>query len=528
MEIPDYFSQQAAEKPLLHVWSLGVEEQFYILFPLLVVLCVRMHRSALLKITSALVLLSLFANALAIRGAESMPAFYLLPTRAWEIGAGAILALITVTRISNAWLRHGLALLAALLLIFGLCFSQSLLEGLVPESLWVVLGTVLAIYLGSGGGSWLNIVLSNTVLVWIGMISYSLYLWHWPILVFGQYYLVQSTLSPIQSAIAVTLMFALAILSWRYVERPFRDRSMPFRTVLAWVACGCIVVAAPSIAVLAYKGFPSRFNQEVARIDSAVGSEARCSLNDYTVLGASKGCFMSLPSHNPADATVVLLGNSHAQMYAPLVTDIIRQNGQGGILVPLNGCLPLPDLNLSSGCMTMAARNLALVESLPNLRVVIIAMSWEYTLYSQAGQVPKGSESSFLNKSLDRFIQELKQHGKIVVLVGPLSTPDREVASIVARQLAFQHKIAEPLFSPQDAFLMKEGDIIRHFAYRDDIIFIRPDLIQCELNRCDYFRDGQSLFADTDHLAEAALPLFRPVFEPALDRAFVLATRSKP
>ena len=176
----------------------------------------------------------------------------------------------------------------------------------------------------------------------------------------------------------------------------------------------------------------------------------------------------------------------------------------------------------------MAARNLTFVESLPGIRVVIIAMTWEDTLYTQAGQVPIGNESLSLVMSIDRLIQELKQRGKIVVLVGPLPTPDRDVASIVARQLAFHHKVVEPLFLPENAFIARQGYIIQHYSTRDDIIFIRPDLIMCKSDRCDYFRDGQSLFADTDHLAEAALPFFRPVFEPDLQRAFERATLKNP
>jgi peptidoglycan/LPS O-acetylase OafA/YrhL len=523
----DYFAQLASDKPLLHVWSLGVEEQFYIIFPLFVVLCIRWRRSALLPLTSVLVLASLLANILANRGGVSGAAFYLLPTRAWEIGAGALLALAPPARIAHSWARHSLGLLAAALLIAGLCLKETSLGGLVPAALWVVLGTVLAIYLGNAGGSWLTRGLSRTALVWIGLISYSLYLWHWPIFVFAHYYLVQPSFTPVEATMAVTLAFALATLSWRYVERPFRDRSMPISTVLTWVACGCLVVAVSSVTTLAYKGFPSRFSPEVARINSAVGSQYRCSLSEYFSFGGLHACPMLLPSHNAADATVALLGNSHAQMYAPLVSDILRVNNERGILVPLNSCRPMPDLNLSSECMALAAKNLNAIEGLPGIHVVIIAMSWDPPRYTPTGEVPEGSGSKFLIESLDRLIAALQQRGKTVVLVGPLAMPESDTASIVARQIAFRHKIDEPLFLPESTFMAKESNIIEHYASRDDIIFIRPDRIQCRLDRCDYFRDGASLFADDNHLAEASLPLFRPVFEPGLQQAFLRANRSK-
>jgi len=523
----DYFTQLAEEKPLLHVWSLGVEEQFYIIFPLLVVLCIRWRRSSLLPVISALVLLSLTANILANRASAQWAAFYLLPMRAWEIGAGALLALAPPVTGKNPWIRHALALMAATLLFAGLCFQSDSLAGWAPPALWVVLGTILAVYLGGVGGSWLTLGLSTTPLVWVGLVSYSLYLWHWPVFVFARYCLVRS-LSAVEAAMAVALTFALAALSWRYIERPFRDRTMPIRVVLTRVACGCIFVATTSVWILAYRGFPSRINPEVARIDSVVNTEYRCSLTNYIVFGASHACPLFLPSLNPEDATVALLGNSHAQMYAPLVADILRANNREGLLVPLNRCLPMPDYNLSAACMDAAAQNLSAVEGLHRIRIVILAMTWDHPgrMYTANGQTPEGSESKLLSESLDRLIQNLEQRGKTVVLVGPVTPPAWESASVVARDLAFGHKVLEPMFLPESAFMADHDGIIAHYSSRGDIIFIRPDLIQCQEDRCDYFHNGEPLFADTSHLAESALPLFRPVFETGLRQAFIRADRS--
>jgi peptidoglycan/LPS O-acetylase OafA/YrhL len=529
----NYFLQLAEEKPLLHVWSLGVEEQFYIIFPLLVLLCVRWRRRALLPLTFALAVLSLLANILLVRMGGGMPAFYLLPMRAWEIGAGALLALASAGKIATPWLRHALATLAAALLIGSLCSKgapEAVFGGMIPPALWAVLGTSLAIYLGNAGGSWLTHVLSSTPLERVGLISYSLYLWHWPVLVLTRYYLVRSDLSVVEMVIVVALMFALAAYSWRYIERPFRNRTISFGAVMTWVGSGCVVVVLISAAILAYNGFPSRFSAGAARINSAVGTEYRCNMDEYIAIGGSRGCLMSMPSRDPKDATVALLGNSHAQMYAPLVTDILRQGHRGGILIPLNGCLPLPDFNNSSMCMELAAKNLDAVENLPRVRVVILAMTWDFgdSMYTPAGQVTDARKTTVFTESLDRVIQSLEQRGKTVVLVGPIASPGWESASIVARQLGFGRKVVEPLFLPEQAFKAKQGDTIAHYASRSDILFIRPDLIQCKLGKCDYFRDGASLFADSSHIAEGALPLFRPVFEPALQDAFILSTLSKP
>jgi peptidoglycan/LPS O-acetylase OafA/YrhL len=526
-----YFARSADGKPLLHLWSLGVEEQFYIVFPLLVLLCIRFRRSALMPITAALVLLSLWANFLSTAGNHSEMAFYLLPPRAWELGSGALLALAPFAKVPNPWLRHFLALLATAFLIVGLCLNYGPFRGLLPAALWEVLGATLAIHLGNVGGSWLTSLLSWNPLVWIGLISYSLYLWHWPILVFIRYYYDVHALSPVQELIAFVLMFTLASLSWRYVERPFRDRAMPVAKVLKWVVCGTILVAAGSVAVLAGNGFPFRFSKESARINSAVDTTFRCGLHQTVVFGAASACLLSVPSHNLADATVALLGNSHAQMYAPLVADILSENGREGILVAPESCQPMPDFNQGSSCMAAAQKNLNALEGLPRLQVVILSMTWPgyfSEAKSESTEVhafPMGDSKTFL-ESLDRLIESFEQRGKTVVLVGPIAPPGWEAASVVSRSLAFGRKITEPLFLSEGSFMANQGSMITHFSNRSDVLLVRPDLVQCKLDKCDYFRDGASLFSDYSHIAEGALPLFRPEFESVLDQALKPANRS--
>jgi len=228
---------------------------------------------------------------------------------------------------------------------------------------------------------------------------------------------------------------------------------------------------------------------------------------------------------------VVLLGNSHAQMYAPLVSSIVQENNERGILAALNVCLPLPDFNQGPACMELASKNLSAIEGLPRVRVVIVSMNWEWkphSLFTPAGEVPAEIQSKLLIENVDRLISELEQLGKTVVLVGPISPPGFDFPSIVGRELAFRDRISEPLFLPESAFLLRQGAVIEHYSSRPDIVFIRPDRIQCELGRCDYIRDGTSLFADDNHIAAPALPLFRPVFEPGLKQAFIRAGQSTP
>jgi hypothetical protein len=158
---------------------------------------------------------------------------------------------------------------------------------------------------------------------------------------------------------------------------------------------------------------------------------------------------------------------------------------------------------------------------MPQLRIVVVAMTWglEPEMLKRAGQIPTASQPQHLMDSLDRMIARLQQHAKTVVVVGPIPVPGRKEASIVARQLAFHHAIDVPLFGSESTFMAQEGDAIEHYAARKDIIFIRPDSVLCNQEKCGYFHDGASLFAGDNHLAEAALPLFRTLFESALQQA---------
>lgn len=523
--VADYFAQLATEKPLLNLWSLGVEEQFYIFFPIFVVLCTKLRKSLLLPFTALLVAVSFAANVFALRIGAATPAFYLLPSRAWEIGAGCLLALTPLVELRRKWLRQMLGTLAAVLLAVGLLFNGAhLLSASLPPAIWVVLGATLTIYLGEPGGDWLTSLLSLPAMTFVGLLSYSLYLWHWPLLVFTRYYLVISEIAVLQAAVLMVLMFGLAILSWKYVERPFRNRSMPIARVVAWTACACAVVVAFSSGVLRANGFSSRYSPAVAKINAAVGSEYRCGLREVFPFGAYRACLMAAPGKDPAVASVALVGNSHAQMYAPLVSDILRENHLAGIMVPLNGCLPIPDFNLSTSCMNQAATNLKAVERLPRVRVVILAMTWDLSqaMFTPKGPVPTTTEGSAFCESLDRVIEELRQSGKSVILVGPLAIPGYDVASIVARQMAFGRPVTEPMYMPEMEFLDSNRDILSHYSSRNDMTFIRPDQAQCQKSKCDFFRDGMSIFADASHLSQGSLGIFRPIFEPVLKQVFAV------
>lgn len=222
----DYFAPAAEENPLLHMWSLSVEEQFYIIFPIFLLLVSRMKERLLLLSTIAVVIVSLLAAQVA-SATNPVANFFLLPTRAWELGIGALCALHLSERgvMSNNWLASlGLAGILAAVIFFDEATPFPSVYALLP-----VVGSALII-LFSGSGTFTHKLLSLKPFVWVGLISYSAYLWHQPLLAFARIQDVTSS-PPLSLMLGLLLLsLCLAYLSWRYVEQPFRSTKGVIKT----------------------------------------------------------------------------------------------------------------------------------------------------------------------------------------------------------------------------------------------------------------------------------------------------------
>jgi peptidoglycan/LPS O-acetylase OafA/YrhL len=515
----NYFARAAEDKPLLHLWSLGVEEQFYILFPLILALLWRRWPRHAPALIGALTLLSLAANAAALYVGADSTAFFLLPARAWELGIGSLLVLIPPPAPAHAWRNEGIAALGSALVLLGLA-AVPLSAPLMPAALPAALGVSMIIWAGRGRGRApaVSRALEAAPLRFTGLISYSLYLWHWPILVFAQYYLVRE-LEPAEMAAAFVAMVACAAASWLFVEQPFRRSRLSIRTVRWSAAAGAAVLCAAAASLLGSGGWPNRLSPAAAAVDRAVGTNYRCPISQFILLGASRACLMNLPSRNAGDAQVILLGNSHAQMYAPLIAQLLAERGQTGLLVPANGCLPTLEVNITRGCIDTARANLAEVEKLSNAHLVILGLDWAHGprgLVDAQGRTVDNRGDAALVAALDALIGGLTRAGKHIVLIGPIAEPGWDVASTISRQMAFGRPIDRPLDVPEADFLHRYGAAIRHFEQRGDVRLARPDQVQCAGGRCAFLIDGRPLFADNGHIALAELGRFRAIFEAAL------------
>jgi peptidoglycan/LPS O-acetylase OafA/YrhL len=344
-----YFDTSADTKPLLHLWSLGIEEQFYIVWPAVLLLAWR-RRANLLMVTAALALLSFALNEAGIVH-HATATFYSPLSRAWELLGGAMLACAAHGKPvqGRADAKANLAaFLAVALLAAGLALTR-------PERFpgWRALVPVAAamLLIGAGPRAWFNrVVLGNPVAVWIGLISYPLYLWHWPLLSFAQ--IVEGHQpAPRIRIVAMLAAVALAWLSYRLLERPLRG--LGGRRARMPVALLCVLMAGTGLAggwLFLQDGLPQRAaiqdnlaNQKALVVVEDKANAAACKQR-YGFASIYEYCLMAFPDRDP---TVVLLGDSHAYHVVAGLTGYYKSRGDNllmlGTRVPYWGLAPADD-----------------------------------------------------------------------------------------------------------------------------------------------------------------------------------------
>ncbi len=398
-QVAGYFAAPLMETPLLHTWSLAVEDQFYLTWPLLLMLGLRPlgHRNLLIL----LVLLSAASLALAEVSIwrDRDAAFYLLPSRAWELLSGAGLAIWLTSpsaaaasgRLAMAgWLRSWIGL-AGIVAIIALAFVPGLDEripGLVAVP--IVLATLAIIACGLNGHGAAASVLSVPPLVGVGLISYSLYLYHWPMLSLASYRL-ERPLEALEALVVVAAAFPLAWLSWRYVEQPFRRRHpVSQRRRDAGFAAAAVLVIVALFGAGAFirisRGVPERFSGEVLKIMGALAetNPLRVACDGYeNVFRHDETCNFGRKKAADEGYEVVLIGDSMADHWAPLVADFAktanlsgRQVTNGGCAPLISGRVPMPEARKEAECAAYSTELERFIVANPSLKLIVVSAYW--------------------------------------------------------------------------------------------------------------------------------------------------------
>lgn len=485
-----YFAGSAETMPLLHTWSLAVEEQFYLGFPILLVLIARFMPARRTAILVAITLAS-FALAVATQASGSGFAFYLLPPRAWELFVGALLALGAVPTLRSRWLREGLAL-AGLSAIgwAAIGFDKTtVFPGF--SALFPVLGAAALIL--SAPGTVTGRLLASRPMVGIGLISYSLYLWHWPLIVFTEY-MTDTRLAGWVSVAVISASLIMAFLSWHLVERPFRNTAtFDQPRVFRWTAASIAIAGTTSITLMMMNGWPARFSPEALRMEAASNdiSPVRDKCITSEIGGPRPDCTLgaSVPP------TTIVWGDSHGVELAWAISENLAKR-QGALIQRTRGsCPPILDYGPTAkapGCRAFNRNILNMIAANSDLRTVILIGFWADPAY-RAGQNPQ---------KLDKTIRVLSALNRDVILIGAVPRQPFDVPRRLAR-LVERGDQTESAGLPLELFLEQNAWLRRYYPgwRRLGVTIHEPADTLCNPRFCGVIRSGVPLYFDKHHLS---------------------------
>lgn len=515
-----YFGTAAALKPLLHTWSLAVEEQYYVLFPLFLLIVWSFGKARIAYLLAAMALLSLVASQ--VFHQHRSFTFYLLPTRAWEILIGALVAfyLYSLKADGSAPRRVGQASaqLVAMLGIGLIAFAVFTFTSDTPSpglyTLAPTLGTALVILFGHEG-TLVGKLLSARPVVGLGLMSYSTYLWHQPLLAFARHRSLEEPSTVLLCAL-ILAAFILAYLSWRFVEMPFRDRRrVPRNGLVAFVAVCTTLCVAFGAYGYATDGYQARMTAALTRISRPEsGQLERCS--QFNTKG---GCLIGRANQKP---NIAIIGDSHSEILQKALSSALDRRGLTAVAYAGSWCVPLIGIGTDDTyCRTFIEHAYDEILNDDSLKTVILAAEW--ATYTKGYRWGKGvvfyTDSETKEKSTDenvrvfrrgvsRTLASLEGHAKHVILVK--SVPEYAVfLPLYVAKRGFYDKIVDLGDKIIDArqYSARNAEVESVFAAADvqrRTQVVSPFDLLCTPEPCRYLDDaGNLLYFDSNHLSDA-------------------------
>jgi len=522
-----YFSPEAASHPLLHLWSLSVEEQFYLLFPVLLLIVFRYARSKAPWVLLALGLLSLALSALVLP-LRPQAVFYLPPFRAWELLAGGLLALAPLPQ-PGRLLREilslgGLALIAVTFFGYSDLTPFPGLSALLPCG-----GAALLIY--SAKDSWTGKGLAWPPVVFVGLISYSLYLWHWPLIVFTRLAL-HRPLLPMDRLALFVFSFACAVLSWRFIERPFRKPSNPVARPVLFA--GTLILVAGfmglNLWIGAKRGLPQRFDPFIVALDREQHPAIpfrECASEPLAMLKEHPCEFGDVHQRT---TTVLIWGDSHSLAALPAFDSVLKLENRKGVNATVERCPPLLGIEnvdrhpaVRNACLDFNNSVLRYLDAHPDIREVILVASWGAYSHDSSDYVltdPRTGERGnrrLLPDALRNTVSQLQGRGIHVALLTQVPLVGWKVPE--GMLLAYRYGQALPAASTRAQYHRQTEGMRRAIASAQaaspfQVVDLEPLFFAGDT--LDFARDGLPLYRDDNHLnargAAFIVPALRAVF----------------
>lgn len=505
----DYFASSADERSLLHLWSLSVEEQFYLFWPFLLLILMRLKRQGWLIAAVISLALGSFVASLLWMLRDPTAVFYLTPFRIFEFAFGTFIALADRRKppssvASVVALAVGLTMILLPMAVYtAATFSPASIA--IPAA-----GTALAIY--GGRASLLSNALGNAVAAGIGRISYSLYLCHWPVIVWCSHVMGEAADALWVKLILLVLIFCLAVLMFRFVEQPFRLREPTTKKGFGRLMAACAglvaLVAIPAHAAFKQQGWFWRYNQaDQSLMRKQAFAIYPCDVGASCVFGNVSG-----------PIGVQIIGDSFAQQYVSALQPLLIELGLRGESYAMGGCLMLEGLQLMEwlGPKCLAERDAALNRIRQTNAPVMIAQSWagyRSGLADQNGALEIRTDEQqrkIIGDALSRTLESINTPGRHVLLIGSHVRIQCDRYETEVQRFTFAKKLtcAPPSIDEMKLLTGPWNRLLQSIA------FARPDLVRSLMPEdfictdvCHVVKDGVWLYRDGVHLTVAGAEL---------------------
>jgi len=484
-----YFDAPAATKPLLHTWSLGVEEQFYLIAPLLMLFAYRFLPKRAKLLFAILAALS-FAAAVLVCYRNRDFAFYLTPFRAWELALGALLA-IGFLPVPQTEFGKNICGTTGMLLVLGTVVFGSSSAPLLAMTSLASIGAVLLIASSERGPSMAGRLLSLRPIVFIGLISYSLYLWHWPLIVFQRTdgLLVADASSTTSGLVLIVVSVGVACLSWKFVELPFRSRAKDTSKATVFSITSTAMVSAFALCgmVLIANGAPFRFPQRVVAIASYLAYDPSTAFRSGQCYLSSNRQHLDLEACMTPDQkrpNYLLVGDSHA---AHLWFGLQSAMPEVNIMqATVGACRPvLEPVSMFDTRACPKLMRFVFDDFLANTKVdkVLLSASW------------KDEDIPALSTTLDL----LKQKGIDVTVLGPIVEYDSALPRLLAD--AILHNKPSTASAMRTPGIHERDRAMSRIVTAKGASYISVYDQVCRNGRCDEFAEGDiPMQFDAGHL----------------------------
>jgi hypothetical protein len=465
--------------------------------------------------------------------------FYLPATRAWELLIGSLLAARAVPPLTNRYVRDGLSVLGIVLIAGSVLFIN---HGMAFPG-WVAafpcLGAALIIHVSLSGGAIGNRALQWTPLVGIGLVSYSLYLWHWPLLVLARY-AANRRLTLTELAAVLLAAFGMSVISWRYVERPFRGSRSVInrRRVFTFAGVGSAVTLACGAAFVLSGGLPARVPPAVLRYAQVTLEELPMKPECFNrrAEDVRDGKLCTIGADTSARPSFIVWGDSHANRAAIPLAEIARTRGRVGLLASVGSCPPLVDVQwVVRGCGSF---NNEVLELVARQRIDLVILSGMWANYAEGTRFKRepgdgianvlsdelsvhnsvADNAAVFSRALLRTVDRLTSAGAHVVIIGPVPEIESAVPEALARAEWFGGR--KDIGPSGVEFMHRQRNV---FTALDAVLKINnteviyPSAASCVPN-CAVERLGQVLYIDDNHLSRAGLNLVKPLLQGVFDR----------